>query len=104
MGAIPFVVSVEVKRGNQIVRVVPLYAVTITVLATMCFLACVFYVCVLFQSMRNTKAKTTLPAVADNEDGESCEKKRPYIVGSRRAAERDDPTTFTSVQVPSIKE
>jgi hypothetical protein len=60
--------------------------------------------CVLFQWMRDTKAKTILPPVADNEGGETCEMKRPYIIGSRRAAERHDRTTVTSLQVPSIKE
>ena len=54
--------------------------------------------------MRDTKAKTTPPPVADNEGAETCEKNRPYIVGSRRAAERNDHTTVTSLQVPSIKE
>jgi hypothetical protein len=78
--------------------------VTITVLVTICFLACVFYVCVLFHWMQDTKAKTTAPPVADKEDGETREKKRPYIVGSRRAAERHDRTTVTSLQAPRIKE
>ena len=82
----------------------PLCAVTTTVLATICLLACVFYVCVLFQWMRDTKAKTTSPHVADNGGGETSEKKRPYIVGSTRAAERHDRTTVTSLQVSSTKE
>jgi len=56
---------------------------TVTVLVTICFFACVFYVCVLLQWMRDTKAKTTPPPVADNEGGDTCERKRPYIVGSR---------------------
>ena len=77
---------------------------TITVLATICFLACVFYVCVLFQWMRDTKVKTTPPPVADDEGGETCEKKLPYIVGSRKAAERHDRTTVTALQVPAVKE
>jgi hypothetical protein len=86
------------------VRLVPRCAVTITVLATICFLACVFYVCVLFQWMRDTKTKIIPPPVADKEGGETCEMKRPYIVSSRRAAERHDRTTVTSLQVSSIKE
>ena len=42
--------------------------------------------------------------VADNEGGETCEKKKPYIVGYRRAAERHDRFSVPSFQVPSIKE
>jgi hypothetical protein len=42
--------------------------------------------------------------VADKEDGETRDKKRPYIVGSRRAAERHDRATVTSLQAPRIKE
>jgi hypothetical protein len=78
--------------------------VTNTVLATICFLACVFYVCVLFHGMRDTKHNATPPRVADNESGETCEKKRPYIVGSRRTAERHDRTSVTSLQVQRNKE
>ena len=54
--------------------------------------------------MRDTKAKTTHPRVVDDEGGEVREKKGPYIVGSRRAAERHDRTTVTSLQVAGIRE
>jgi hypothetical protein len=85
------------------VRPVTLCAVTITVLVTICVLACVFYVGVLFQWMRDTKAKTTPAPTVGNEGGETSEKKLPYIVDSRRAAERDDRTTVRSLQVPRSK-
>jgi len=54
--------------------------------------------------MRDTKTKTTPPPKTGNEGGETCEEKRPYIVGSRRAAERHGRTTVTLLPVPGIKE
>lgn len=85
-------------------RPVTLCAVTITVSETICFLALVFFICIFFQWMRDTKAKTASPPVAENEGGETWDRKRSYFAGSRRAAERNDRTTVTSPQVTRIKE
>jgi hypothetical protein len=52
---------------------------------------------------RHENQDDTFP-LADNEGGETCEKKRPYIVRSQRAAAEPDRTAVTSLQVPRIKE
>ena len=102
VGTTPFAKSVELRSANCIVR--PRCAVTLTVLATICFLACVFYVCVLFQWMRDTKRTTTTRPGMDNDVDETCEKKRLHIVGSRRAAERQDRMAVRSHRVPTWTE
>src|SRR6266852_1749945 len=63
---------------------------TLIVLATICLLACVFLVFVLYQWMRDTKRKPTTRPPVDNKLGEAREEKRPYVIGPRRAVERRD--------------
>jgi len=60
------------------------------VLAAVGFLACAFYLFVLFQWTRDTRRKTTTRTAVDDAAGESSEKKRPQVVGSRRAVEKRD--------------
>jgi hypothetical protein len=62
-------------------------AMTVIVLAAVGFLACVFFLFVLFQWTRDTRRKTTTVVDAA---GETSEKKRPHIVGSRRTVEKRD--------------
>jgi hypothetical protein len=62
-------------------------AMTVIVLAAVGFLACVFFLLVLFQWTRDTRRKTTTVVDAA---GETSEKKRPHIVGSRRTVEKRD--------------
>jgi TRAP-type C4-dicarboxylate transport system permease small subunit len=62
-------------------------AMTVIVLAAVGFLACAFFFFVLFQWMRDTKRKTT---TVDDAAGETSEKKRPQVVGFRRAVEKRD--------------
>jgi hypothetical protein len=69
---------------------------TQAVLATICFLACVFYVSVLFQWIRDTKRKPSTSPVVDNEVGGRYAKKGPYIVGPLRAAEKHNRLTVTA--------
>jgi hypothetical protein len=57
------------------------------VLATICFLACVFLLFVLVQWMRDTTRKTTNRPGVDSKAGEE---KRPPAVVSRRTVERRD--------------
>jgi len=51
--------------------------------------------------MRDKKGKATTHTAVGNEVGETCEKKRPYIVGTRRVAKGHDRIAVTSHQVPS---
>ena len=62
-------------------------AMILIVLAAVGFLACAFYLFVLFQWTRDTRRKTTTRTAVDDAAGESSEKKRPQVVGSRRAVE-----------------
>jgi hypothetical protein len=62
--------------------------ILIIVLAAVGFLACAFFLFVLFQWTRDTKRKTTTRTAVDDAAGESSEKKRPQVVGSRRAADK----------------
>ena len=57
-------------------------AMTLIVLATICLLACVFLLFVLFQWTRDTKRKTTTRTAVDDAAGATGEKKRLRIVGS----------------------
>jgi hypothetical protein len=59
----------------------------VIVLAMVGFLACAFFLFVLFQWTRDTKRKTTTRTTVDDAASESSEKKRPQVVGSRRASE-----------------
>ena len=63
---------------------------TLIVLATICFLACVFLLFVLVQWMREGKRKTTTRPAVDNEVGETRDTKHPHIVGTRGTVERRD--------------
>ena len=65
-------------------------AMTVIVLATICLLACVFYLFVLFQWTRDTKRKTTTRVAVDDAAGETGEEKRPQIVGPKRTNEKHD--------------
>jgi hypothetical protein len=60
------------------------------VLATICFLACVFLLFVLVQWIRDTNRKTTTRPAVNSEAGEARETKYPHIVGPRSAVERRD--------------
>jgi hypothetical protein len=55
---------------------------TLIVLATICLLACAFYVYVLIHWSRDTKRKTTTHSAAENQADEDGERRRPYVVGS----------------------
>jgi len=65
-------------------------AMPLILLTTICLLACVFLLLVLYQWMRDTKRKATTRPGADNEVGETREEKRPHVIGPRRAVERRD--------------
>ena len=65
-------------------------AMTVIVLATICLLASVFFLFVLFQWTRDTKRKTTTRTAADDAAGVTGEKKRPQIVGPKRTNEKHD--------------
>ena len=65
-------------------------AMPLILLTTICLLACVFLLLVLYQWMRDTKRKPTTRPVVDNKLGEAREEKRPYIIGPRRDVERRD--------------
>jgi hypothetical protein len=62
---------------------------TLIVLATICFLACAFYVYVLFHWMRDTNRKRTTRYVAEDQADEKRDPKRPHIVGFRGSAGSD---------------
>jgi hypothetical protein len=70
------------------------------VLATICSLAYVFLVFVLFQWTRDTKRKTTTRSA---EDDVASEKKRPQVVGSRRTVGRNDHFSGKSRWVQSMR-
>src|SRR5258706_313587 len=78
-------------------------SMTLIVLVTICFLGCGFLLYVLFQWTRETKRRPASRSAIGDEAGQAGQKKQPYIVGSRRAAERHDRTT-SFLQAPSIKE
>jgi len=65
-------------------------AMTLIALTTICFLACVFLLFVLFQWTRDTKRKATTRTAVDDAAGETGEKKRPQIVGLKRTNEEHD--------------
>jgi hypothetical protein len=60
---------------------------TLIVLVTAGFLACAFYVYVLWQWMRDANGKRTHPPAMDEKENGARENK-PYIVGSGQVAER----------------
>ena len=59
----------------------------LVVLATVCFLACVFLLFVLFEWTRDSKRKTTNRTAVNDSAGETDEKKL-QIVSPRRASKR----------------
>jgi hypothetical protein len=77
---------------------------TLIVLATICLLACAFYVYVLIHWSRDTKRKTTTHSAAENQAGEDGERRRPHVVGSRRAAGGDGRFAARSMLPASLAE
>jgi hypothetical protein len=77
---------------------------TLIVLATICFLACVFLLFVLVQWMRDGNRKTKTRPVVDSEAGETRDTKHPHIVGARRAVERHDRFKVRSHGVTAVTE
>ena len=65
-------------------------AMTVIVLAAVGFLACAFYIFVLFQWTRDTKRKTATRSAEDDVAGETSAMKRPQLVGSRKTPEEHD--------------
>jgi hypothetical protein len=63
---------------------------TLLVLATICFLACAFYVYVLLHWIQDTTRKATTPPSVDKEARERREQKRPRVVSFRRTTEGQD--------------
>src|ERR1700680_2578311 len=101
VGTIPFAKSLELRRGNCIVR--PRVRRDAHFLATICFLACVFYVCVLFQWMRDTDGATTTRPGTDNYAGDAREEQliHRWFSGT---AERQDRIAVRSQRVPTMTE
>ncbi len=60
------------------------------VLATICFLACVFLLFVLVQWMRDGNRKTKTRPAVDSEVGETSDTKHPHIVDARSTVKRHD--------------
>jgi hypothetical protein len=63
---------------------------TLIVLATIGFLACVFLLFVLVQWMRDGNRKTKTRPAVHSEIGETWDAKHPHIVGARRTVESHD--------------
>jgi len=76
-------------------------AMTIIVLAAVGFLACAFFLFVLFQRTRDTKRKTTARTAVDDATGETSEKKPPQIAAFRRTSEKQNRLSRMSRFVPS---
>jgi hypothetical protein len=90
-------------NGAYVARSV-LRAMALIVLATICFLGCVFLVFVLVQWMQDTKRKTATRPVADSKVSETREEKRPHMVGSGRTLERRDRFRVGANRVSTIRE
>jgi hypothetical protein len=60
------------------------------VLAAVGFLACAFYILVLFQWTVDTKRKTATRSAEDDVAGETSAKKRPQLVASLKTPEEQD--------------
>jgi hypothetical protein len=69
---------------------------TVIVLAAVGFLACAFYLFVLFEWTRDTKRKTT---TVDHAAGETDAKKRLQIVSPRRNIEKQDRSSGSSGEI-----
>ena len=74
------------------------------VLTTICSLACLFLLFVLYQWIRETKRKTTTRSAVGNEADETQETKHPYIVGARKAVERRDRSGVRSQRADAATE
>ncbi len=77
---------------------------TFVVLATICFLACVFYLFVLVQWTRDTKRKRTTRLVVDSKEGETREEKLPITGGSRRTGAKRDRSRDGAHQISIVSE
>jgi hypothetical protein len=75
---------------------------TLIVLATVCFLASVFLLFVLFQWTKDSKRKTTTRTAVGDAAGETEEKKRLRIVSPRRNIEKQDRFSGSSRWVQSM--
>ena len=72
------------------------------VLVTTGLLACAFYIYVLCQWVRDAKGKRTrLPRIDGQGEG-SQEDKRPYVVGTRKIAERHGASDGSSQRAPTM--
>jgi hypothetical protein len=81
-----------------------LRAMAYTVLATICFLACVFLLFVLVQWMRDTKRKTTTRPKADSKAGETQEQKRLHTVGVQGTVQKRNRFKVRAHRVSAITE
>jgi hypothetical protein len=77
---------------------------TLIVLATICFLACVFLLFVLVQWMRDGNRKTKTRPAANSEVGETRDAKHPHIVVDRRTVERHDRFKVRSRGITAVTE
>jgi hypothetical protein len=75
-----------------------------TVLATICFLACVFLLFVQVQWMRDTKRKTTTRPKADSKAGETHEQKRLHTVGVQGTVQKRNRFKVRAHRVAAITE
>lgn len=72
------------------------------VLVTTGLLACAFYIYVLCQWMRDGKGKRTpVPRIDGRSEG-AQENKRPYVVGTRKIAERHGASDGSSQWAPRV--
>ena len=76
---------------------------TLIVLATAGLLACAFYIYVLSEWMRDANGKkTTGHPIAEQRDGPQGNK-RPFIISTRKIAERDNSSDITSHRAPRMR-
>lgn len=76
-------------------------AMALIALAAICFFVCVFLLFVLFQWTRDAKRKTTTRSAEDDLASETSEKKRPQLVGSRKAPKEHDRSMGRSCRASS---
>ena len=77
---------------------------TLIVLAAICLLACAFYVYVLIHWSRDTKRKATTHSAAEKQADVDGERRRPHVVGARRAAGGDGRFAAKSMRPASLAE
>lgn len=85
VGTDPWVLFAQLRKATPSIRFPQ--AMILIVLAAVGFLACAFFLFVLFQWTRDTKRRTT--GVGDAA-GDSSEKKLPHVVGSQRTVKKRD--------------